>query len=105
MIPVDYKRGKRPHVKGGAYDPERVQLCVQDLILREHGYQCDEGVLHFVSSRERVGVVFDDELIAATERAVQGLRSIERAGDTSGRIWHCSDLEHGGDIEPLTKRQ
>ena len=26
--PVDYKRGKRPHVERGAYDPERVQLCV-----------------------------------------------------------------------------
>ena len=22
VIPIDYKRGKRPHVKGGAYDPE-----------------------------------------------------------------------------------
>ncbi len=24
VIPVDYKRGKRPHVAAGAYDPERV---------------------------------------------------------------------------------
>src|SRR5262245_27899208 len=29
VTPIDYKRGKRPHVKQGAYDPERVQLCVQ----------------------------------------------------------------------------
>jgi len=27
VTPVDYKRGKRPHVAAGAYDPERVQLC------------------------------------------------------------------------------
>ena len=33
VTPVDYKRGKRPHVARGAYDPERVQLCVQGLIL------------------------------------------------------------------------
>ena len=33
VIPVDYKRGKRPHVPQGAYEPERVQLCVQGLIL------------------------------------------------------------------------
>ena len=30
VIPVDYKRGKRPHVATGAYEPERVQLCVQE---------------------------------------------------------------------------
>ena len=80
VVPVDYKRGKRPHVKGGAYDPERVQLCVQGLILREHGYHCDEGVLYFVAGRERVRVVFDDELIAATERAVEGLRNVAQGG-------------------------
>ncbi|HZP93895.1 MAG TPA: CRISPR-associated protein Cas4, partial [Burkholderiales bacterium] len=38
VVPVDYKRGKRPHVTSGAYDPERVQLCAQGLILEEHGY-------------------------------------------------------------------
>ena len=80
VVPVDYKRGKRPHVKAGAYDPERVQLCVQGLILREHGYRCDEGVLYFVAGRERVRVVFDDELIAATERAVEGLRNVAQGG-------------------------
>jgi CRISP-associated protein Cas1 len=33
VVPVDYKRGRRPHVAAGAWDPERVQLCVQGLIL------------------------------------------------------------------------
>src|SRR5581483_10249509 len=28
VVPVDYKRGRRPHVPAGAWDPERVQLCV-----------------------------------------------------------------------------
>jgi CRISP-associated protein Cas1 len=32
--PVDYKRGRRPHVPAGAHEPELVQLCVQGLILR-----------------------------------------------------------------------
>lgn len=45
VTPVDYKRGKRPHVAGGVYDPERVQLCAQGLLLREHGYDCDEGAI------------------------------------------------------------
>ena len=51
--PVDYKRGKRPHVRRHAYDPERVQLCAQGLLLEEHGYTCREGYLYFAGSRER----------------------------------------------------
>lgn len=80
VTPVDYKRGKRPHVPKGAYDPERIQLCVQGLILREHGYTCDEGVLYFAESRERVRVVFDDELCNLTLNAVGGLRLIAAGG-------------------------
>ncbi len=80
VTPVDYKRGKRPHVKGGAYDSERVQLCVQGLILEEHDYQCTEGVLYFAESRERVKVVFDDELRAQTRNAIDGLRLIAAGG-------------------------
>jgi CRISPR-associated endonuclease Cas1/CRISPR-associated protein Cas4 len=80
VTPVDYKRGKRPHVAQGAYEPERVQLCVQGLILEEHGYQCSEGVLYFTESRERVRVPFDDELRALTRNAIDGLRLIAAGG-------------------------
>lgn len=80
VTPVDYKRGKRPHVQRGAYDPERVQLCVQGLILEEHGYQCEEGVLYFAEGRERVRVVFDDELRALTRNAIDGLRLVAAGG-------------------------
>lgn len=80
IVPVDYKRGKRPHIPKGAYDPERVQLCVQGMILGEHGYTCDEGVLYFVESRERVRVVFDDELRAQALAAVNGLRLTAAGG-------------------------
>ena len=80
VIPIDYKRGKRPHVKDGAYDPERVQLCAQGLLLRDHGYRCDEGVLYFVASRERVRIPFDDELIRATKEAIAGLRTLAQSG-------------------------
>lgn len=76
VVPVDTKRGKRPHVARGAYDPERVQLCAQGLLLEEHGYEAPEGVLYFAASRERVKVVFDDELRAATRSAAAGLRLI-----------------------------
>lgn len=80
VTPVDYKRGKRPHVDKGAYDPERVQLCMQGLILEEHGYTCDKGVLYYVESKERVYVPFDDELRALTRNAIDGLRFIASGG-------------------------
>ena len=80
VVPVDYKKGKRPHVAKGAYDPERVQLCVQGLILRDHGYRCDEGVLYFVASKERVKILFDDELVRQTREAISGMRDTAAAG-------------------------
>lgn len=80
VTPVDYKRGKRPHVAHGAYDPERVQVCVQGLILREHGYACDEGVLYYAQSKERVKIAFDPELVALSLEAVNGLRLIAEGG-------------------------
>ena len=81
VVPVDYKRGKRPHVAAGAYEPERVQLfCVQGLLLEENGYRCTEGVLYFVESRERVRIVFDEELREATRGAIGGLRLVAAGG-------------------------
>lgn len=80
VTPVDYKRGKRPHVARGAYDPERVQLCVQALILEEHGYTCEEGILYFAESREKVRVRFDEELRDLTRNAVDGLRLVAAGG-------------------------
>lgn len=73
-VPVDYKRGKRPHIAKGAYDPERVQLCLQGLLLEEAGYQVTHGVLYFVASRERVKIEFDDELRQRTLDSLRALR-------------------------------
>ncbi|MDE0055293.1 MAG: CRISPR-associated endonuclease Cas1 [Gammaproteobacteria bacterium] len=80
VTPIDYKRGKRPHVPRRAYDPERVQLCAQGLLLEEHGYECSEGILYFAGSRERVRVPFDDELISLTKESLNVLRSVVDAG-------------------------
>ncbi len=80
VTPVDYKRGKRPHVKAGAYDPERVQLCLQGLLLKEHGYRCSEGILYYAASRERVRVAFDEELQTAARAAIGGLRLMADGG-------------------------
>lgn len=75
-VPVDYKKGRAPNVQDGAWPPERVQVCVQGLLLRAHGYTCDEGVLYFAGSRRRVPVVFTAELIAQTTDAIAEARRI-----------------------------
>ncbi len=80
VTPVDYKRGKRPHIARGVYDPERVQLCAQGLLLREHGYTCEEGAIYYVASKERVSVPFDDELLGLTRNAIAELRAMAAGG-------------------------
>ena len=37
--PVEYKRGAAPSIPEGAWNPERVQVCLQGLILRDNGYE------------------------------------------------------------------
>ena len=74
VTPVDYKRGKRPHVARGVYEPERVQVCLQALLLIEHGYRVEEGAIWYAESRERVRVVLDDDLRQAAREAVSRLR-------------------------------
>lgn len=78
VTPVDYKRGKRPHTPQSTWEPERVQLCLQGLLLREHGYRCDSGVLYFIGSRERVQVPFDEALVTRTLELVEGMRAMTR---------------------------
>lgn len=66
VVPVDYKRGPIPDNEERSFEPERVQLCVIGLLLREEGHQCDHGELYYVASRTRVRVEFTEELIART---------------------------------------
>lgn len=61
-VPVETKRGRVPNNEERSYEPERVQLMAQGLLLRESGYQCDHGVLYFAASRTRVDVPFTPEL-------------------------------------------
>lgn len=74
VTPVDYKRGKRPHVAQGAYEPERIQVCLQALLLEEHGYRVGEAAIYYAESRERVRVALDESLRLAARAAVSGLR-------------------------------
>ena len=80
VTPIDYKRGKRPHVALGAYEPERIQVCLQALLLEERGYRVGEGAIWYVESRERVRIELDEALRAAARDAVHDLRLLVSQG-------------------------
>ncbi|MFO0749471.1 MAG: CRISPR-associated endonuclease Cas1, partial [Myxococcota bacterium] len=74
VIPVDTKRGRPPRPDEdptGVWEADRVQLCGQALVLRDHGYRCDRGYIFYVAVRRRVEVDFDAALVAR----VRDLRS------------------------------
>jgi CRISPR-associated protein Cas1 len=81
VVPIDYKKSRAPDVPEGAYLPERVQVCAQGLLLRAHGYRCDEGALYFSGSRRRVSVPFTPELVQETQTALARARHIVETGE------------------------
>lgn len=76
VVPVDTKRGSPPDIPEGAWEPERVQVCIQGLLLREAGYQCQRGEIYFAGARRRVTVEFDDQLIARTLELLREARQV-----------------------------
>ena len=79
--PVDYKRGQAPDIPGHVYDPERVQLCLQGLLLRANGYECGEGVIYYAGSKRRVPVAFDDGLVKQTLDLLGAAREMAAGGE------------------------
>ena len=72
VTPVDYKHG-RPREKNDALElwpTDRVQLTIQGLILRENGYRCEEGLVYYTSTKQRVRVGFGASEITEAEKAI-----------------------------------
>lgn len=88
VTPVDYKRGQAPDIPEGAYEPERVQLCAQGLVLRENGFVCDEGIAYFVKSKKKVPIAFDDALVARTRELIASLRIAAELGEMPPPLEH-----------------
>jgi CRISP-associated protein Cas1 len=92
--PLDVKKGRPPDNDHRAYEPERVQLCAAALILRDNGYICNEGVLYFATTKERVTVVFDDDLVIRTLELLLELHATARSEDIPRR-WLIRRNVHG----------
>ncbi len=76
VCPVEYKKSKKPDIEGPAYEPEKMQLCAQGLILRENGFECGHGMIWYMGSRQKVKVVFDDELMARAKKIIKEIREL-----------------------------
>lgn len=91
--PVDYKRGKRPLTAGGAWNPERVQLCAQGLLLWEYGCATETRIhqfhpaadsdLRLKLARRLVGMRQDARVALGAESRAQ-LLGIEGTAAASG---------------------
>lgn len=95
-VPVDVKRGAVPDIPEGAYEPERVQVCAQGLILRANGYTCGHGEIYFAQSRRRVKIPLDETLLARTLELLEQMRAMAASGvrppplDASPKCPRCS---------------
>ena len=59
---------------------DRVQTILQAVVLRENGYRCDEGVVYYRSTNQRVRIQIKDEQVREAEAAVSGAWATARHG-------------------------
>jgi CRISPR-associated protein Cas1 len=82
VSPVDYKKGRPREGDEGpeAWPADRAQLCAQALILRDNGYRCDEAILYYDATRQRVRVPIDEALVRETLAALAAARATAERG-------------------------
>ncbi|MBI3868367.1 MAG: CRISPR-associated endonuclease Cas1 [Verrucomicrobia bacterium] len=64
VCPVDYKAGapKEGEEANELWDTDKMQLGLQALILRDNGYTCNEGVIYYRATKQRVRLPLTPEL-------------------------------------------
>lgn len=74
--PVEYKSGRPRETASGAdmWDADRVQLGLQMWILRENGYRCEEGILYYKETRQRIRLSWSAELEQWVQEQVDAAR-------------------------------
>jgi CRISPR-associated protein Cas1 len=80
VVPVDYKRGAVPDLPEGAWEPERIQLCLQGLLLRANGYRSSYGIIYYAADKTRVRVDFTPALVARTKQLLAAARALAVSG-------------------------
>lgn len=77
VCPVEYKAGAPREGDDGRdlWDTDRMQLGLQILLLRENGYVCEEGVVFYRQTRQRVRFVLTLEDEAWIRRSIAAARA------------------------------
>ena len=75
VVPVDYKKGS-PQPDGTPWPSDEVQVCLQALLLREQGYQCDHAELWYAETRQRVRVELTTERLSWAADLVADARGV-----------------------------
>ncbi len=81
--PVDYKHGRPSEGPNGmeAWPADRVQLALQGAVLRENGYESEEGVGYYRRTKQRVRVTFDEAVMREADEAVASAWQLARYGN------------------------
>jgi CRISP-associated protein Cas1 len=83
VTPVDYKRGRPREAADGAieaWDADQIQLAVQALVLRDNGYTCDEAIVYYAMTKQRLRIPIDATLVARTLATIQQARELAADG-------------------------
>ncbi|MES2739008.1 MAG: CRISPR-associated endonuclease Cas1 [Verrucomicrobiota bacterium] len=78
VTPVDYKAGS-PRLGEDAHelwDADKMQLGLQILILRDNGYTCDEGVIYYRATKQRVKLAMTPEVEAWIIQQISAARKL-----------------------------
>jgi CRISP-associated protein Cas1 len=84
VTPVDYKRGRPCREDDGsldAWDTDRIQLAIQALILRDNGYRCEEVIVYYATTRQRVRIAVDQALLQEAIDTISAAASAAADGE------------------------
>lgn len=83
VTPVDYKHGKPRETHAGLelWPADQAQLAVQALVLRDNGYQCDEGLAYYWKTRQRVRLAFTEEVLTETLAQIDAAWALAERGE------------------------
>ncbi len=78
VCPVDYKAGapKEGQEANELWDTDKMQLGLQALILRDNGYTCNEGVIYYRATKQRVRLPITPELEAWVQQNIAEARRV-----------------------------
>ena len=82
VTPVDYKAGapRRGEDANELWDADKMQLGLQILVLRDNGYTCNDGVIYYRATKQRVRLAMTREIEAWIVGRIAAARAVVARG-------------------------